>query len=273
MRAVAAACVLLLTAGAGCFGPERSETRNQPAEVVAYNARRLLNDVQRVEAAARVTTETPEHGGSFDADIAIERPYRFRMFAFAHGTEIFDLLLDGTAMSLYAIPDNTVIKRTLGARVEAPPAGLEKLVGVEKLFAETNLPKLLLGNTRFDKEEEWRQLDRDEEFVRFGIFVNGQQRGEVVVEDRSHLIRQYTITPQRPGGPDLVVRYNRWAEVDVTDDAGNVTTVWWPAAIEMESKQLKFYMAFWFSDVRANQKLPDDAFEQDIPEDAKVRGE
>ncbi len=266
--------VMLGALGAGCFGPERSEARNQPAEVVAANARRLLSEVLTVEAVARVTTETPGQGGTFDADIAIERPYRFRMFAFAHGTEIFDLLIDGKEMSLYAIPDNALIKRTLGAARTAPPKGLEKLAGVERLFGETNLAKLLLGNTRFDDEEEWRQLDRDENWVRFGVFVNGRQRAEVVVEDASHLIREYIITPRRPGGPDLVVRYDRWAEVDVpdADGQGGTHTVWWPANIEMKSDQLEFYMSFWFSEVRANQELPADVFEQDIPDDVTVHG-
>ena len=129
-RRLAVAGLGCLLAAIGCFGPERRELPGQPAHVVAANARRLLNDVHKVEAAARVTTQTPEHGGTFDADIAIERPYRFRMFAFAHGTEIFDLLLDGTSMSLYAIPDNTVIKRKLGTRVGKPPEGMEKLAGV-----------------------------------------------------------------------------------------------------------------------------------------------
>ena len=175
-------------------------------------------------------------------------------------------------MSLYAIPDNSVIKRRLGEKAGPPPKGLEKLSGVERLFAETNLPKLLLGNTRFDEKEEWRQLDRDETFVRFGIFVNERQRGEVVVEDASHLIREYHISPRVPGGPDLVVRYKQWAEVAVPDGEGGVRMLWWPSNIEMESKQLEFYMAFWFSEVKANQDLPADAFQQDVPSDATVHG-
>lgn len=270
MRGAAGATLLAALAfAAGCAGLERNETRGQPADVVAANARRFMGAVEQVEAVARVTTETPEHGGSFDADLVIERPYRFRMFAFAHGTEIFDLLLDGKAMSLYAPGDNVIIRRTLGTPMHAAAPGLAQLTGVERLFAETNLAKLLLGSNRFDEREEWRQLDRDEEHIRFGIFVNERQRGEAIVEDATHLVRQYLITPQRPGGPDLAVRYKRWAEVEVpATKSAPAHTVWWPAAIEVESKQLKFYMAFWFSDVRANQALPVHAFAQDIPADA-----
>ena len=181
----------------------------------------------------------------------------------------FDLLLDGKDMSLYSPGDNVIIRRKLGSGTASSAAGLERLTGVERLFAETNLAKLLLGGTRFDEKEEWRQLDRDAEFLRFGVFVNGRQRGEVVVEDASHLIREYIISPQRPGGPDLVVRYKRWAEVEVPGIGGApATKVWWPATIEIKSDQLEFYMAFWFNEVRANQDLPADAFRQDIPEDA-----
>jgi len=218
----------------------------------------------------------PEHGEGFcaihdvaiairklQAEVAIERPQRFRMIAYAFGGMLYDLLLDGKALTVYAPRDNVVIRHVMGQM-----KGTGELTGVEKLFARTPLARLLLGPDRFAAPEDWRLLHRDDQTIVYGVFVGPRQRAEIEVQEGSLLPRVHRVLPDEPGGPDLSVRYREWAAVPTA--AGEV---WWPFGIEVESRAERFYMDFRFADVHLNDDLPPETFQQEIPADAKGAGE
>lgn len=265
MRAAGLLLAAGLLAGCGSSLPARFVGTGLPADAVAERVRAEQAAVRTVYApTARVRSESPDgRGGSYDAEVAIERPQRFRMIAYAFGGMLYDLLLDGKTLAVYAPRDNVVIRHTMGQI-----KGTGELTGVEKLFARTPLARLLLGPDRFAPQEDWRLLHRDEQTLVYGVFVGPRQRAEIEVQEGSLLPRVHRVLPDEPGGPDLAVRYREWAAVSTK--AGEV---WWPFGIEVESRAERFYMDFRFADVHLNDDLPPETFQQEIPADAKEQGE
>lgn len=236
-----------------------------PTEQVIARVQAQRASVRTMDGAARVRTEAPPpaRSGSFDADVVLERPYRFRQIGYdPFGSVLFDLKLDGQQLTVFNPAENLVIRHTLGSGTDLP----ESLTAVERFFARTSIAQLLLGPGRFDDEEEWRELERDDAAITFGLFEGARQTGTVIVENDVLLIREHRVAPATPDAPDLSVRFADWREV--TTPGG---PVWWPHAIEVESRRERFYMAFWFDAVHINQPLKGDAFDQAIPDDARER--
>ena len=263
MRAAMAAGAL----AAGCqSAPDlpRFGTAVSAEQVIArVQAQRAA--VRTMDGAARVRTEAPPpaKSGSFDAELVLERPYRFRQIGYdPFGSVLFDLKLDGQQLTVFNPAENLVIRHELGSGAAVP----ESLTAVERFFARTSIAQLLLGPGRFDDEEEWRELERDDTAITFGLFRGARQSGTIIVENDVLLLREHRVAPATPDDPDLSVRFADWREV--TTPGGRV---WWPHAIEVESRREKFYMAFWFDAVHINEPLKGDAFDQAIPADAKER--
>ncbi|MCI0341816.1 MAG: DUF4292 domain-containing protein [Planctomycetales bacterium] len=259
MRRAAPAAALLGLLACSSTPPPPIVGHGMPLEDVAKYVRGVEAIVRTLEGQARVRTETKEQVRSFDADILVERPQRFRMVAIAHGTTAFDLLLDGRDLTVYVPSENTVIRRRLGEGTADPAA---KMTGVEALFSRTGLPRLILGAGRFDPQEDWRLLDRNDEKILVGLFDGSRQVGELLVEEGTLVKLRERLMPPPGGGSGVTVSYAGYRPVAKDGP-------YWAHELSVESREEQFAMDFRFHDIRLNEPLPEGAFDPGIPADAK----